>query len=106
MKAISMLIHGVAVFCILLASPGDSRAEQKFSHDKAILQGNGGGQANSIREASEGLSLQSSIQASLVSKLALYSELTLLREIKSNPSLRISPHQFNPFYFLPTIHAP
>lgn len=105
MKAISMLIQGVALLCILLASPGEDRTEQKFSQAKAILTWNGG-QANTIREASEVLSLQSSIQASLVAKLALYSELTLLREVKSNPSLHIAPHQFHPFYFLPTIHAP
>jgi hypothetical protein len=105
---LAILFQAVFLFFLLFPAYTEARDTQhRNDHSKALLCVSPGNSI-AVRETSEQLSsgLSPIKNNSILTNEWLWAAWTKLLELVTNPALQISNRIYNPFYLLPTIHAP
>lgn len=102
---VALSLLGIVLFFLVFSSKAAQPLKQD-AHAKTIvwLQSQVGGL--SLREGQENNSTLTFANVSLHETDFIFTELAEASKLTTAQELRVTPHQFNPFYNLVTIHAP
>jgi len=105
-KVWALLFQGVIAFFILFSSYSEASPQPAKSHSKVVLCVSPGATVV-VRETSEqSTSVLSFFQKDLLQEIWLFAEGIYTTALITNEALKVSARIYNPFYLLPTIHAP
>jgi len=105
-NASALLFQGIIAFFILFSTYSGSGPQPDKSHTKVLLCVSSGSTVV-VREASVQTSPSLSFfQKDLLQEIWFYAEGYYAAALFNNTALKVSARIYNPFYLLPTIHAP